>query len=218
MWYIYIYIYGYYVYCHTHVSWIDNTLNKCAYYPREPWLGSYFLREPWLGSYFLREPWTVPPLYDPLHSGKTLDSNETELCFTRPRWTDIQRRCPDNTLGRHVGLCVCTTCTVTQYLIQRLHSIFNNSPAFLQAQWFQTLWSVSIEIPVRLPANRRILNLCRNVFHPQSEALCLYVLTLSQNQNISKNIYIIIVGWRILDNVKTRYQQQHISYYFVDEL
>ena len=56
-----------------------------------------------------------------------------ELCFTRPRRTDIQRRCPDNTLGRHVGLCVSTTCTVTQDLIKnsvrRLHSTVN-SPSF----------------------------------------------------------------------------------------
>ena len=68
MWYIYIYIciYGYYVYCHRHVSW-QHVLNKCVYYPREPWLGSYFLCEPWMGPYFLREPWTVPPLYDPLY-------------------------------------------------------------------------------------------------------------------------------------------------------
>ena len=35
------------------------------------------------------------------------------------------------------------------------------APAFLQAQWFQILLTLSIEIPVRLPANRRILNLCR---------------------------------------------------------
>ena len=46
------------------MNW-QHVLNKCVYYPREPWLGSYFLREPWMGPYFLREPWTVPPLYDP---------------------------------------------------------------------------------------------------------------------------------------------------------
>ena len=53
-----------------------------------------------------------------------------------------------------------------------------------------------------------------HVFHPQSEALCLYVLTLSQNQNIINNIYLTA----LLKNFRQRqYQQQHISYYFVEE-
>ena len=84
--------------------------------------------------------------------------------------------------SRHVGLCVSTTCTVTQDLIK--NSVRRlNSPAFLQAPWFQTLLSLSIEIPVMLPANRRMLKQpLSHVFHPQSEALCPYALTLSQNQ------------------------------------
>ena len=65
------------------------------------------------------------------------------------------------------------------------------APAFLQARWFQTLLSLSIEIPVRLLANRSMHKQpLSHVFHRQSEALCVYVLTLSQNQNISKNIYL----------------------------
>ena len=96
------------------------------------------------------------------------------------------------------------------------------APAFLQAQWFQTLLSLSIEIPVRLPANRRILNLCRMYSIPGRKhcvpgivSLCLDIISKSKHQ---QNIYLITVCWRILDNVKTRYQQQYISYYFVEEL
>ena len=96
------------------------------------------------------------------------------------------------------------------------------APAFLQAQWFQTLLGLSIEIPVRLPANRRILNLCRMYsipgwMHcvPGIVSLCLDIISKSKHQ---QNIYLITVCWRILDNVKTRYQQQYISYYFVEEL
>ena len=65
------------------------------------------------------------------------------------------------------------------------------APAFLQAPWFQTWLNLSIKKPARLPANRRILKQpLSHVFHPQSEALDLYVLTLSPNQDISNSIYL----------------------------
>ena len=120
-----------------------------------------------------------------IHSWKTLDrsvSNETELCFTRPRRMDIQCRCPDNTFGRHVGLCVSTTHSLLPKILSNVQSedyiILLIAPAFLQAPWFQTVLNLSILIPVRLPVNRRMLKQpLSHVLHPQSEALCLYVLT-----------------------------------------
>ena len=162
--------------------------------------------------------------------------NETELCFTRPRWTDIQRRCPDNTLGRHVGLCVSTTCTVTQDRIQRLHSIVN-SPSFPSSSVVPNFVKPINRDTSQVTSKQKNTQPLSHVFHPQSEALCLYVF-ISQNQYISKNIsyycllknfrqrqnkisataYILLLCCRIIDNVKTRHQEQHIDYCFVEEL
>ena len=131
-----------------------------------------------------------------MHSGKTLDTsvrNETELCFTRPRWTDIQRRCPDTILGRHVGLCVSTTFTVTQDLIQRLHSIVN-SPSFTSSSVVPNFVKTTCtnrdtsQVTSKQKNTQPLSHV--HVFHPQSEALCLC-------------LYIS----------KSKHQQRHISYY-----
>ena len=108
-----------------------------------------------------------------------------QLCLTRPRRTDIQRRCPDNTLGRQMGPCVSTHALLPSILSKSQsedYIVLLIAPAFLQARWFKTLLSLSIEIPVRLLASRGMHKQpLSHVFHRQSEALCLYVLTLSQN-------------------------------------
>ena len=109
-----------------------------------------------------------------------IDLFATMLCFTRPRRTDIQRRCPGYILGRHVGLCIPTTCTATQdpnqILVRRLHSTVDSPIAFRQAPWFQTLLNMSIEIPVRLPENRRLClnNLCR-MYSIHSRKHCVFM-------------------------------------------
>ena len=149
--------------------------------------------------------------------------------------TQIQRRCPANTLGRHVGLCVSTTCTVTQDLIQRLHSIVN-SPSFPSSSVVPNFVKPINRNTSQVTSKQKNTPPLSHVFHPQSEALCLYVLTLSQHQNISKTyilcllknfrqrqnkisatVYILLLCWRIIDNTKTRHQEQHIAYCFVKE-
>ena len=168
--------------------------------------------------------------------------NETELCFTRPIRTDIQRRCPDNILGRHVGLCVSTTCTVTQDLIQnsvrRLHSIVNSTsfplssvvPNFVKPinrdtsqvtskqKNAQTTSVACIPSPVG-----SIVSLCLDIISKskhQQKHISFYCLlkNFRQRQNkISATAYILLTCGRILDNVKTRHQEQHIGYCVVEE-
>ena len=65
----------------------------------------------------------------PITGKKTLNRsvcNDTELCFIGPRRKGVQCRCPAKHIGRYVGLCVPTTCTVIQYFsqnpVRRLHS------------------------------------------------------------------------------------------------
>ena len=82
------------------------------------------------------------------------------------------------------------------------------APAFLQAQWFQTLLSLSIEIPVRLPANRRILNLCRMYSIPGRKhcvpgivSLCLDIISKSKHQqNIYLSYYCLLKNFRQRQN------------------
>ena len=168
-----------------------------------------------------------------------IDLFETKQSYVHPRLTDIQRRCPDNTLG------------IEAREKSTLHCYPRSYPKFSQKTRYSTVNRLSFPSSSLVPnfvklinrdtsqVTRRMLKQpLSHVFHPQSEALCLYVLTLSQNQNISKNIYltallknfrqrqnyisatayILLLCWRILDHVKTRHQEQHIAYCFVEEL
>ena len=65
------------------------------------------------------------------------------------------------------------------------------TPAFLQAQWFQTLLSLSIKIPVRLPTNKRILNLWRMYSIP-SRKHCVFI-SLHLKIKTSAKTYILLL-------------------------
>ena len=122
-----------------------------------------------------------------------------------------------------------------------IHVVLLIASAFLQAQWFQTLlrpMSINRDTS-QVTSKQKNTQPLSHVFHPQSEALCLYVLDIiskskhqqniylitvcwrifRQHQNkISATAYILLLCWRIIDHVKTRHQEQHIAHCFVEEL
>ena len=121
-----------------------------------------------------------------------------QLCFTRPRRTDIQRRCPDNTLGRHVGLCVSTTCTdIIQNSVRRLHSTAN-SPSF--------------------PSSSVVPNFVKPININTSQ------VTSKQKNAQTTSVACIpspvgSIVYLCLDIIsKSKHQQKHISYCFVEEI
>ena len=124
--------------------------------------------------------------------------NETELCLTRPRRTDIQRRCPDNTLGRQVGLCVSTACTVTQYIfktsVRRLHSTVN-SPSFPSSSVVPNFYK---------PINRDTSQVTSKQKHAQTTS----VACIPSPVGSIVSLCIDIIS-------KSKHQQKHISYGFV---
>ena len=84
------------------------------------------------------------------------------------------------------------TVTATQDLIQRLHSIVNSLsfPSSSVVPNFVKPMSINRDTS-QVTSKQKNTQPLSHVFHPQSEALCLYVLTLSQNQNINKT-YILL--------------------------
>ena len=91
----------------------------------------------------------------------------------------------------------------TQDLIQRLHSIVN-SLSFPSSSVVANFVKPINRDTSQVTSKQKNTQPLSHVFHPQSEALCLYVLTLSQNQNISKNNGCYISYYCLLKNFRQR--------------